>query len=141
MFGCNLGTGDYGHITTEHASMLFRNHLSLREYSNQGFEAQHTHYRVTCSYIQRLLPMTGMAMLHQVSFIFYFLLLYFFYIIIHLNTTVLETNIVTYLNIVRTKLTTLFIERLASSSCHFHIVLWYHRWCIEFIKIWKALEF
>ena len=67
--------------------------------------------------------MTDMVMLHQVSFIFYFLELYFFYIIIHLNTTVLETNIVTYLNIVRTKLTTLFIERLGSSSGHFHIVL------------------
>lgn len=89
---------------------------------------QHTHYSV--SYIQRLLPMTGMVMLHQVSFIFYFFSTLFFYIIIHLNTTVLETNIVTYLNIVRTKLTTLFIERLGSSSCHFHIVLWYHRWCI-----------
>ena len=122
MFGCNLSTGDYGHITTEHASMLFRNHLSLREYSNQGFEEQHTHYSV--SYIQRLLPMTGMVMLHQVSFIFYFLLLYFFIIIIiHLNTTVLETNIVTYLNIVKVKLTTLFTERLGSSSCHFHIIL------------------
>ena len=68
--------------------------------------------------------MTGMVMLHQVSFIFYFVLLYFFYLIIHLNTTVLETNIVTYLNIVRTKLTTLFTERLGSSSCHFHIILW-----------------
>ncbi|CAH3185098.1 unnamed protein product [Porites lobata] len=45
--------------------MLFRNHLSLREYSNQGFEAQHTHYSV--SYIQRLLPMTGMVMLHQAN--------------------------------------------------------------------------
>ena len=90
--------------------------------------SQHTHYSI--SYIQRLLPMTGMVMLHQVSFIFYFFSTLFFYIIIHLNTTVLETNIVTYLNIVRTKLTTLFIERLGSSSCHFHIVLWYHRWCI-----------
>ena len=100
---------------------------------------QHTHYSV--SYIQRLLPMTGMVMLYQVSFIFYFFSTLFFYMIIHLNTTVLETNIVTYLNIVRTKLTTLFIERLGSSSCHFHIVLWYHRGCIVHIKIWKALEF
>ena len=39
VFDCNLGTGDYGHITIEHASMLFRKHLSLREYLNQGFEA------------------------------------------------------------------------------------------------------
>ena len=92
---------------------------------------QHTHYSVSYMYIQRLLPMRGMLMLHQVSFIFCFFSSLFFYIIIHLKTTVLETNIaVTYLNIVRTKLTTLFIERLGSSSCHFHIVLWYHRWCI-----------
>ena len=84
---------------------------------------QHTHTHYSVSYIQRLLPMTGMVMLHQVSFIFYFELLYFCYIIIHLNTTGLETNIVTYLNIVRTKLTTLFRERLGSSSCHFHIIL------------------
>ena len=54
-------------------------------------------------------------------FTFYY---YYFYIIIHLNTTVLETNIVTYLNIVKIKLTTLFTERLGSSSCHFHIILW-----------------
>ena len=68
--------------------------------------------------------MTGVVKLHQVSFIFYFFSTLFFYIIIHLNSTVLETNIVTcYLNIVRTKLTTLFIETLGSSSCHFHIVL------------------
>ena len=62
---------------------------------------QHTHCSVSL-YIQRLLPMTGMVMLHQVSFIFSFFSTLFFYIIIHLNTTVLETNIVTYLNIVRT---------------------------------------
>ena len=85
---------------------------------------EHTHYSV--SYI----PTTGMVMLHQVSFIFYFFSTLFFYIIIHLNTTVLETNIVTYLNIVKIKLTILFTERLGSSSCHFHMVLWYHRWCI-----------
>ncbi|CAH3183928.1 unnamed protein product, partial [Porites evermanni] len=42
VFGCNLGTGDYGHITIEHTSMLFRKHLSLREYSNQGFETPHS---------------------------------------------------------------------------------------------------
>ena len=48
----------------------------------------------------------------QVSFIFCFFGSLFFYIIIHLNTAVLETNIVTYLNIVRTKLTTLFIEKV-----------------------------
>ena len=71
---------------------------------------------------------------------FTFLVLYFFYVIIHLNTTVLENNIVTYLNIVKIKLTTLFIERLGSSSCHFHIVLWYHRWCIVHINE-KLLNF
>ena len=112
MFGCNLGTGDYGHITTEHASMLLRNHLSLREYSNQGFEAA-------------LLPMTGMVMLHQVSFIFYFFSTLFFYIIIHLNTTVPETNMaVTYLNIVRTKLTTFYrkVRKLIMSFSHCFVI-------------------
>ena len=42
MFGNQLGTGDYGHITIEHASMFMRNFLSLKEYSNQGFEAAHS---------------------------------------------------------------------------------------------------
>ena len=42
MFGNKLGTGDYGHMTIEHVSMLMRNFLSLREYSNQGFEAAHS---------------------------------------------------------------------------------------------------
>ena len=37
--------------------------------------------------------MTGMVMLHQVSFIFYFFSTLFFYIIIHLNTPVLETGL------------------------------------------------
>ena len=41
MFGPTLGTGDYGHITIEHVSMLFRNHRSLNKLSNQGFEAAH----------------------------------------------------------------------------------------------------
>ena len=70
---------------------------------------------------------------------FTFLVLYFF-ILSYISTlcTVLETNIVTcYLNIVRTKLTTLFIERLGSSSYHFHIVLWYHRWWIVHKDIMK----
>ena len=57
MFGCNLGTSDYGHITTEHASMLFRNHLSLREYSNQGFEAAH--------WLQRQLHVYSKATSHE----------------------------------------------------------------------------
>lgn len=41
LFGLGLGTGDYGHLTVEHASMLLRNFRSLRLYSNQGFEAAH----------------------------------------------------------------------------------------------------
>lgn len=41
LFGSGLGTGDYGHLTVEHASMLLRNFRSLRHYSNQGFEAAH----------------------------------------------------------------------------------------------------
>lgn len=41
LFGLGLGTGDYGHLTVEHASMLLRKFRSLRHYSNQGFEASH----------------------------------------------------------------------------------------------------
>jgi len=41
LFGLGLGTGDYGHQTVEHASMLRRKFRSLRHYSNQGFEASH----------------------------------------------------------------------------------------------------
>ena len=41
LFGLGLGTGDYGHLTVKHASMLLRNFRSLRQYSNQGFEAAH----------------------------------------------------------------------------------------------------
>lgn len=41
LFGPGLGTGDYGHMTVEHASMLLRNFRSMKEYSNQGFEAAH----------------------------------------------------------------------------------------------------
>lgn len=41
LFGLGLGTSDYGHLTVEHASMLLRNFRSLRDYSNQGFEASH----------------------------------------------------------------------------------------------------
>ena len=41
LFGLGLGTGDYGHLTVEHTSMLLRNFRSLRDYSNQGFEASH----------------------------------------------------------------------------------------------------
>jgi len=39
VFSPNLGTGDYGHITIEHVSMLFCYHWSLNKLSNQGFEA------------------------------------------------------------------------------------------------------
>ncbi|RMX38908.1 hypothetical protein pdam_00025454, partial [Pocillopora damicornis] len=41
LFGLGLGTGDYGHLTVEHTSMLLRNFRSLRDYSNQGFETSH----------------------------------------------------------------------------------------------------
>ena len=50
MFGGKLGTGDYGHLTIEHVPMLMRNFLSLKDYSNQGFEATHS--------LQRLLYIT-----------------------------------------------------------------------------------
>ncbi|XP_078384134.1 uncharacterized protein LOC144666603 [Oculina patagonica] len=41
IFGVTLGTGDYGHLTIEHAPMLMRRFRSLNRYSNQGFEAAH----------------------------------------------------------------------------------------------------
>lgn len=41
VFGDRLGTGDYGHLTIEHTSMLFRRFRSFTRYSNQGFEALH----------------------------------------------------------------------------------------------------
>ena len=88
VFGCNLGTGDYGHITTEHTSMLFRNHLSLREYSNQGFEAAHS-YSLQCQLYSKATSHDRHG--HATSSQFYILLCItlFFYIIIHLNTRVL----------------------------------------------------
>ena len=45
VFGLGLGTGDYGHISIEHASMLFRNHRTIGKMSNQGFEANHKVHR------------------------------------------------------------------------------------------------
>ena len=44
-FGSSLGTGDYGHLTVEHAPMLMRRFLSMTEYSQQGFEASHKDQR------------------------------------------------------------------------------------------------
>ena len=41
IFGVSLGTGDYGHLTIEHAPMLMRRFRSMSRYSNQGFEAAH----------------------------------------------------------------------------------------------------
>ena len=41
MFGVSLGTGDYGHLVIEHASMLMRTFGSMRDFSNQGFENSH----------------------------------------------------------------------------------------------------
>ncbi|CAB4042260.1 Hypothetical predicted protein, partial [Paramuricea clavata] len=40
-FGPLLGTGDYGHLIIEHASMLMRTFGSMREFSNQEFESSH----------------------------------------------------------------------------------------------------
>ncbi|XP_020899461.1 uncharacterized protein LOC110238154 [Exaiptasia diaphana] len=40
-FGNSLGTGDYGHFSVEHVPMLMRRYRSMKEYSNQGFEACH----------------------------------------------------------------------------------------------------
>lgn len=45
LFGSSLGTGDYGHLTIDHAPMLLRRFLSMREYSQQGFEASHKDQR------------------------------------------------------------------------------------------------
>lgn len=49
MFGSQLGTGDYGHLTIEHVPMLMRNFLSLKEYTNQGFEVTHSLQRLLYS--------------------------------------------------------------------------------------------
>ncbi|KAK2549791.1 hypothetical protein P5673_029610 [Acropora cervicornis] len=38
LFGCGLGTGDYGHLTVEHASVLLMKFRSLH-YSSQEFDA------------------------------------------------------------------------------------------------------
>ncbi|KAK3720030.1 hypothetical protein QZH41_005173 [Actinostola sp. cb2023] len=47
LFGDRLGSGDYGHLTIEHSSMLFRRFRSFTKYSNQGFEALHRIQRQT----------------------------------------------------------------------------------------------
>ena len=65
MFGNKLGTGDYGHMTIEHVSMLMRNFLNLREYPNQGFEAAHSLQRQLL--ILRQHRMTDMDIPLQVS--------------------------------------------------------------------------
>ncbi|XP_031551922.1 uncharacterized protein LOC116289185 [Actinia tenebrosa] len=44
-FGPRLGTGDYGHMVIDHASMLLRLHRSIGKMSNQGFEANHKIHR------------------------------------------------------------------------------------------------
>ncbi|KAK3736692.1 hypothetical protein QZH41_011485, partial [Actinostola sp. cb2023] len=49
MFGISLGSGDYGHLTVEHSSMLLRIHRSFVKYSNQGFEASHKVHRALYS--------------------------------------------------------------------------------------------
>lgn len=45
LFGAGLGTGDYGHLTIDHAPMLMRRFLSMKDYSQQGFEASHKDQR------------------------------------------------------------------------------------------------
>jgi len=45
LFGASLGTGDYGHLTIDHAPMLMRRFLSMKHYSQQGFEASHKDQR------------------------------------------------------------------------------------------------
>ena len=42
MFGGQLGTGDHGHLMIKHVSMLLRNCLYSKEYSNQGHETPHS---------------------------------------------------------------------------------------------------
>ena len=82
VFGCNLGTSDYGHITTEHASsMLFRNHLNLREYSNQGFEAARS-YSLQCQLCSKATSHDRHG--HATSSQFYiFLFQYFIFLYYH----------------------------------------------------------
>ncbi|XP_066025919.1 uncharacterized protein [Pocillopora verrucosa] len=41
LFGSSLGTDDYRHLLIDHAPMLMRRFLSMREFSQQGFEASH----------------------------------------------------------------------------------------------------
>ena len=41
----SLGTGEYGHLTIDHAPMLMRKFLSMTEFSQQGFEAAHKDQR------------------------------------------------------------------------------------------------
>lgn len=45
LFGCSLGTGDYGHLLIDHAPMLTRHFFSMSEFSQQGFEACHKDQR------------------------------------------------------------------------------------------------
>ena len=45
LFGCSLGTGDYGHLLIDHAPMLMRRFFSMSEFSQQGFEASHKDQR------------------------------------------------------------------------------------------------
>ena len=46
LFGSSLGSGDYGHLTIEHAPMLMRRFFSMTELSQQGFEASHKDQRL-----------------------------------------------------------------------------------------------
>ena len=66
MFGSQLGTGDYSHLTIEHVPMLMRNIFSPKEYTNQGFEAIHTVFKDCCT--PDLLLMIGTEVDLQVNF-------------------------------------------------------------------------
>ncbi|KAK3697273.1 hypothetical protein QZH41_000324 [Actinostola sp. cb2023] len=45
LFGVHLGTGDYGHLTIDHSTMLLRQFRSMHHYSGQGFESSHKLHR------------------------------------------------------------------------------------------------
>jgi hypothetical protein len=64
-FGPLLGTGDYGHLVTEHASMLMRTFGSMRELVIKDSGAL---IRSTAGYISKRQIMTCTRQIHQVSF-------------------------------------------------------------------------
>lgn len=67
MFGTNLGTGDYGHLTIEHVPMLFRAHCSLHHLSNQGFEAAHKLHKLKKQKLTNLTTLNSPQMYMSVT--------------------------------------------------------------------------